>query len=60
MKGFLTKLPYFFGMFAYLVGVVGGLGFALTSRAYVIAAAVAVLAYMALPKFREYIEKLMS
>lgn len=60
MKGFLTKLPYFFGMFAYLVGVVGGLGFALKSRAYVIAAAVAVLAYMAFPKFREYIENLMA
>lgn len=60
MKELLTKLPYFFGLLAYGVGAIGGLGFALKAHAYVIATGVAVLAYMAFPKFLEYIEKLMS
>lgn len=52
-KGFI----YMFLLMAYLMGTIGGIGYACFSKAYVIAAAVAVLAVMAFPKAKEIFEK---
>lgn len=46
-----------FLLMAYLMGTIGGIGYACFSKAYVIAAAVAVLAVMAFPKAKEIFEK---
>ena len=45
----MRKFMCFFGMFLYIVGTIGGIGYCLYSHAYVIAIAVAVLAIMAFP-----------
>ena len=54
----IKKLLYFFGMCAYGVGSIGGFGYALYCKAWVIAACVAVLAAMAFPKAKEFYNKL--
>lgn len=48
---------YMMMMMAYLMGSIGGFGYAIYCKAYVIAAAVALLAWMAFPKAKEYFEK---
>lgn len=44
-------------MMAYAMGSIGGFGYAMYSKAYVIAAAIVLLSYMAFPKAKEYFEK---
>lgn len=53
MKEFAKKALNFFGLCASVLGTIGGFGYAAYNKAWL-------LAYMAFPKFREYIEKLMS
>jgi hypothetical protein len=45
----MRKFMCFFGLFLYIVGTIGGIGYCLYSHAYIIAIAVAVLAVMAFP-----------
>ena len=52
-KGFL----YMVMMMAYAMGSIGGFGYAIYCKAYVIAAAIVLLSYMAFPKAKEYFEK---
>lgn len=52
MKGFLN----FLAVCAYVVGVIGGLGWTLYSKAYFIAVCVAVLAVMAFPQLKRCIK----
>jgi len=52
-KGFFSM----FMMMAYLMGSVGGFGYAMYCEAYVIAGAIILLSYMAFPKAKEYFEK---
>ena len=54
----MKKYVYFFGLFAYAVGTIGGIGYACYSKAWFIAACVAVLAVMAFPKAKEFFEQL--
>ena len=52
-KGFF----YMFALMAYLMGSIGGFGYACYSHAYVIALAVLVLAVMAFPTAKNYFDK---
>lgn len=52
-KGFFSM----FMMMAYLMGSVGGFGYAMYCEAYVIAGAIVLLSIMAFPKAKEYFEK---
>ena len=52
-KGFFSM----FMMITYLMGSVGGFGYAMYCEAYVIAGAIILLSYMAFPKAKEYFEK---
>lgn len=52
-KGFFSM----FMMMAYLMGSVGGFGYAMYCEAYVIAGAIVLLSIMAFPKARYYFEK---
>lgn len=45
----MRKFISFFGLFLYIIGTIGGIGYCLYSHAYIIAIAVAVLAVMAFP-----------
>ena len=56
----MKKMLYFFGQFAYVLGSVGGFGYALYSKAYLIAVCVAVLAGMAFPTALKWYHKLMG
>lgn len=47
------KIFSFILFFAYIMGAVGGMGYAIYCKAYVIAVAVAILAAMAFPTFRK-------
>ena len=49
-KGFFSM----FMMMAYLMGSVGGFGYAMYCEAYVIAGAIVLLSIMAFPKAKEY------
>ena len=49
-KGFFSM----FMMMAYLMGSVGGFGYAMYCEAYVIAVAIVLLSIMAFPKAKEY------
>jgi MFS superfamily sulfate permease-like transporter len=48
------KLVSFLFLFLVVVGIIGGIGYALYHQAYPIALGVAVLTYMAWPKIKEY------
>ena len=48
----MRKFMCFFGTFLYIVGTIGGIGYCLYNKAYVIAIAVAVLSVMAFPTVR--------
>lgn len=50
----------FFGLCAYVLGAIGGLGYALYSKAYLIAVCIVVLAIMAFPKAKEWWKGLME
>ena len=52
-KGFF----YMFALMAYLMGSIGGFGYACYAHAYVIALAVLVLAVMAFPTAKRYFDK---
>lgn len=54
----MKKLLYFVCLFAYLVGAIGGFGYALHSNAIFIAVCVVVLAAMAWPTAKSFYEKL--
>lgn len=43
----MKKIGYFFGLFAYIVGSIGGFGYAAYCKAWFIAVCIVVLAYMA-------------
>jgi len=46
-----------FMLMAYTMGSIGGFGYAIYSKAYVIAVAILLLAWMAFPKAKEFFEK---
>lgn len=48
----MRKFISFFGLFLYIIGTIGGIGYCLYNKAYVIAIAVAVLSVMAFPTVR--------
>lgn len=52
------KFLCFFGLAAYAVGSIGGIGYACYSKAYFIAVCVAVLAGMAFPTAKEWFKTL--
>lgn len=56
----LKKFGYFFAMFAYAVGAIGGFGYALYCKAYFIAACIVILAAMAFPTLKSFYNKLMN
>lgn len=49
---------WFFTIFLYIIAVIGGIGYALYDKNYVIAAAIAVCAVLAFPKVKEILKKL--
>lgn len=56
----MKKLGYFFGICGWLLGSIGGVGYACYNHAYLIAAAVVFLAVLSFPKVREFVSKLMA
>lgn len=54
----MKKVFYFFALFAYAVGVIGGIGYSTYSKAYFIAACIVVLAAMAFPTAKDFFKKL--
>ena len=54
----IKKFGYFFGLCAYAVGALGGLGFALYNKGYFIAVCVVVLAAMAFPTAKKFFQNL--
>lgn len=56
----MRKFLCFFALCAYVVGAIGGFGYALYSRAYFIAACVVALAVMAFPKARDFFKELIA
>lgn len=53
----IKPIFYMFVLFLYILGSIGGFGYACYSGAYVIAVAVAVLAVMAFPTAKKYFIK---
>ena len=49
----LKNIGKLLAMAAYILGAIGGFGYAIYSHAYLIAAAIIVLAVMAFPAFRK-------
>ena len=60
MKDYLTKIGCFFALFAYVLGFVGGFGYAIYSKAYLIGVCVAVLGIMAFPTAKKLFFKLLN
>ena len=54
------KFGSFFGLCAYVLGALGGFGYAIYSKAYLIAVCIVVLAWMAFPKAKEWFNDLNS
>lgn len=54
------KIFVFFMFWFYIIGSIGGIIFSFVADAWYIAVAIAGLAYMAFPKFKEYFEYLKS
>ena len=54
------KFGNFFVLCAYVLGAIGGFGYALYSKAYLIAACIVILAVMAFPKAKEWWKGLME
>lgn len=51
----MKKFSYLFGLCAYVVGAIGGMGYALYNKAYFIAICVAVLAWMGFPIAKKWL-----
>lgn len=56
----MKKLLNFFGFFAYIIGAVGGFGYALYCKAWVISICIVALAVMAFPTFKKFWNELNS
>ena len=56
----MKKITSFAGLCAYVVGVIGGIGYACYSHAWFIAACVGVLGVLAFPKAKEFVEELLK
>ena len=54
----LKKLLYFFVLALALLGIIGGIGYTIWQKAYVIVIGIAALAFLAWPKIREYFKLL--
>ena len=54
----IKKFGYFFGICAYALGSLGGFGYAIYCKAYLIAVAIIVLAAMAFPTLKKFFNKL--
>lgn len=54
----MKKYLYLIIIFAYVMGVIGGIGYAVYSGAYIIAVAVAILGAMAFPTAKEIYKKI--
>ena len=54
----MKKYIYLIILFAYVMGIIGGIGYALYSGAWVIAVAVAILGAMAFPTAKEIYKKI--
>ena len=54
----MRKFISFFGLFLYIIGTIGGIGYCLYNKAYVIAIAVAVLSVMAFPTAKNMFKNL--
>lgn len=54
----MEKIMYFLLMCLYVLGTIGGIGYACYNHAYMIAAGVAAVAVMAFPRFVFFYEKL--
>ncbi len=54
----IKKIGYFFGICAYALGAIGGFGYAIYCKAYLIAVAVLVLAAMAFPTLKKFFKGL--
>ena len=54
----IKKFGSFFGMCAYIVGAIGGFGFAMYNKAYFIAVCVLLLAAMAFPTLKKFFKNL--
>lgn len=59
-RAIMKKILCFFGQCAYVLGSVGGFGYALYSKAYLIAVCVAVLAVMAFPTAKKWYHLMME
>lgn len=55
----MKKFLYFFAICAYVVGAIGGFGYAMYNKAYFISVCVVALAAMAFPTVKKFL-KLMS
>ena len=56
----LKKFGYFFALFAYAVGAIGGFGYAAYCKAWFIAICVVVLAVMAFPTAKKFFNNLIN
>lgn len=54
----IKKIGYFFGICAYALGAIGGFGYAIYCKAYLIAVAVLVLAAMAFSTLKKFFKGL--
>lgn len=56
----MKKVLSLFGLFAYVVGAIGGFGYAMYSKAYFIGICVLALAAMAFPTLKKFWKELNS
>lgn len=56
----MKKFAYLFGLCAYVVGTIGGIGYAIYNKAYLIAICVAVLAWMGFPVAKKWFDSLLD
>lgn len=56
----MKEFYYTIMIFLYILGVVGGIGYAAYNQAYVIVIGIAALAYLAFPKVKEYVKLLIN
>ena len=54
----MKKLLYFFVLALALLGIIGGIGYTIWQKAYVITIGIAALTFLAWPKIREYFKLL--
>lgn len=54
----MKKLVSFFGACAYVLGAIGGFGYALYSKAYLVGICIVVLAVMAFPTMKKFVQDL--